>query len=176
MSKNNRKEINKRADDKRKNDPARIAYMKQLRKQPHIIKCSIISTWKRRGVIDNDYSLLYDNYLKVTKCEKCDVVLEGKGRNKKCLDHDHVTGKFRNVLCNNCNWTVTRVVKKHRIPPEKRKENIEKLHKKWKDIYSEKYTCSCGSNINIGSKNRHNNSKKHLEYIKKNNKNNISSK
>tara|TARA_R110000824_G_scaffold249535_5_gene438459 strand:- start:1167 stop:1685 length:519 start_codon:yes stop_codon:yes gene_type:complete len=171
MSRKSSKEQNKRADDKRKNDPARIAYMKQLQKQPHIIKSRMIYLWKKNGVIDNDFDKLYDNYLKVTNCELCDVVLEGKGRSKKCLDHDHVTGKFRNVLCNNCNWTIMRVVKKHRIPPEKRKENIEKLKKKWK----EKYTCSCGSNIILSSKNRHNNSKKHLQYIKKNNKNNISS-
>ena len=91
----------------------RKEYMKQLQKQPHIIKNKMISVWKKRGVISDDYSKLYDDYLLINKCELCEVVLEGKGRNKKCLDHDHKSGLFRNVLCNNCNWTDRRIVKKH---------------------------------------------------------------
>lgn len=108
MTRKNKPSVNKRSDDKRKNNPARIEYMKQLQKQPHIIKNKMISMWKKRGVVSEDYSKLYDDYLVITKCELCEVDLEGKGRNKKCLDHDHTTGLFRNVLCNNCNWTVRR--------------------------------------------------------------------
>ena len=55
-----------------------------------------------------DYDVLYNTYLTTTKCQMCEIVLEGKGRNKKCLDHDHVSGAFRKVLCNNCNWVLMR--------------------------------------------------------------------
>ena len=68
-------------------------------------KCSRIATWKSRGVISDDYESLYEYYLNVEFCELCDVELvEGLyGNNKKCLDHDHITGEFRNVLCCWCN-------------------------------------------------------------------------
>ena len=102
------KEVQKRGDDKRKDCPIRKEYIRQLQKQPHIIKSRFIGCWKKRGVISEDYDVLYNTYLTTTKCQMCDVVLEGKGRNKKCLDHCHQTGAFRKILCNNCNWTLMR--------------------------------------------------------------------
>lgn len=101
-------EVQKRADDKRKNCPIRKAYMKNVHKQPHIIKKGRIKLWKKRGIINDDFNELYSKYLDTKNCELCNIEFGGKGKNKKCLDHDHVTGLFRNVLCNNCNWTVMR--------------------------------------------------------------------
>jgi len=68
-------------------------------------KSGKINKWKHRGVITDDYSSLYDYYINCNNCEECDVELvEGNlGANKRCLDHDHITGLFRNVLCNTCN-------------------------------------------------------------------------
>jgi hypothetical protein len=68
-------------------------------------KSSRISTWKKIGVESEDYDALYEYYLNCKYCENCEVELvEGSiGANKKCLDHDHKTGLFRNVLCNTCN-------------------------------------------------------------------------
>ncbi len=64
-----------------------------------------INNWKNRGVISDDYDKLYDYYLSIDNCENCGIELcEGiYGNNKKCLDHDHETGLFRNILCNTCN-------------------------------------------------------------------------
>ena len=76
---------------------------KELNKQPHRIKGFRISQWKSRGVISDDYDKLYDYYLSVNNCDKCNVVLEGLGNNRKCLDHNHNTGLFRNILCHKCN-------------------------------------------------------------------------
>ena len=69
------------------------------------IKCQRISKWKQYGVISDDYNKLYNIYINTTNCEECNIELvEGMyGKNKKCLDHDHTTGQFRNVLCNTCN-------------------------------------------------------------------------
>jgi len=66
-----------------------------------------ITDWKRRGVIHNDYDKLHEEWIKQTHCEYCNVELTtGKPCNtRKCLDHNHKTGKFRFILCNHCNIT-----------------------------------------------------------------------
>jgi vacuolar-type H+-ATPase subunit H len=63
-----------------------------------------ISDWKRAGVISDDFNSLYEHYINCKNCEECNVELQnGNLVNKRCLDHDHKTGLFRNVLCNSCN-------------------------------------------------------------------------
>lgn len=37
------------------------------------------------------------------KCPLCERSFKGRGAVKPALDHDHVTGKIRQVLCLNCN-------------------------------------------------------------------------
>jgi hypothetical protein len=81
--------------------------VKQRREEnkPNILKSNRIKKWRSRGVICDDWDNLYNKYINTTNCEECDIELvEGNyGSNKKCLDHDHGTGVFRNVLCNLCN-------------------------------------------------------------------------
>ena len=108
MPRSNRPEVQKRSDEKRKDNPERKEYMRQLQQQPHIVKKRFIKTWIKRGVISEDYDGLYNTYLTTSNCQMCDIVMEGKGKNKKCLDHCHQTGAFRKILCNNCNWTLMR--------------------------------------------------------------------
>ena len=64
-----------------------------------------ITSWKQAGVISDDIHSLYEHYINCKNCEVCDVELvEGLyGANKRCLDHSHTTGLFRNVLCHSCN-------------------------------------------------------------------------
>ena len=64
-----------------------------------------ITRWKGTGVKHPDFNELYKIYVETKVCADCDVILvEGnKGNNRKCLDHDHTTGLFRNVVCNTCN-------------------------------------------------------------------------
>ena len=108
MSRPYNKEVQKKSDDKRKDCPIRREQKRLQGQQPSSIKKRLIRVWKKRGVISEDYDVLYNTYLTTTKCQMCEIVLEGKGRNKKCLDHDHVSGAFRKVLCNNCNWVLMR--------------------------------------------------------------------
>jgi len=65
-----------------------------------------IYEWKRRGLLSDDYDALYEKIYKTTNCEECGILLT-KGRKTtsttKCMDHDHTTGLFRNVLCHSCN-------------------------------------------------------------------------
>jgi hypothetical protein len=64
------------------------------------IKGLKINNWKRRGVI-GDYSLLYETYKNATNCSCCNY--EFNNDKNKCLDHNHLTGEFRQILCRNCN-------------------------------------------------------------------------
>ena len=78
---------------------------KTYRETPEGIKIRRISRWKQIGVIHEDYDELYDYYSLSTNCEYCWVnLVEGKyGSNKRALDHCHITGKMRGILCNTCN-------------------------------------------------------------------------
>jgi len=65
-----------------------------------------ISEWKRMGIICDDYEALYNQYIHTSNCENCNIELtEDKVTTSttRCLDHNHDTGEFRNVVCHSCN-------------------------------------------------------------------------
>ena len=79
---------------------------KKYRKSPAGYKTKKKQDWKKIGVIDNDFDKLFELYMNTTNCENCNVLLTRDRQNTsttKCLDHCHLTGKFRNILCNACN-------------------------------------------------------------------------
>ena len=59
-----------------------------------------IYDWKKRGLISNDYDSIYSRWKNSTNCEKCG---HDYSYWKKCMDHNHKTGAFRNILCQKCN-------------------------------------------------------------------------
>ena len=69
-------------------------------KTPKGKKVRSISSWKGQGLID-DYDYVYEKYINSTHCECCGN--EYKNAMDKHMDDCHHTGKFRNVLCRNCN-------------------------------------------------------------------------
>ena len=62
--------------------------------------------WIRKALICEDIDSLYCHYIDAKNCDECGVEFgewgDGTGR-YKCMDHSHITGKFRNFLCHNCN-------------------------------------------------------------------------
>jgi hypothetical protein len=90
---------------KQDNEESIKEYMKEYRKTEAYKKSYRITNWKKSGVINDDFNSLYEYYINCKNCEDCNVeLIEGNvGKNKKCLDHDHQTGIFRNIICNRCN-------------------------------------------------------------------------
>jgi len=79
-------------------------YNKEYKKDnPKYVKNHTLYDWKKRGLICEDYDKLYDYYLSVEECENCGIELNSGTGTKKCMDHCHNTGLFRNILCNTCN-------------------------------------------------------------------------
>lgn len=68
---------------------------------PRGIKSTLLSAWKGYGLVHDDYEILYKKYINTTQCDVCDK--QFKNSFDRCMDHDHATGLFRQVLCRNCN-------------------------------------------------------------------------
>jgi len=87
------------------NKEKRKEQSKDYFKTPQGKKSKRISKWKQRGIICEDYDKLYELYINTWECDNCGIeLIEGNyGSNRRCMDHNHKTGIFRNILCNSCN-------------------------------------------------------------------------
>ena len=98
---NNRETILERKKLFYQNNKHKSYYQRDTYKDtPQYKKSHTISNWKTRGVV-GDYDEMYNIYLNTNKCDVCHYVFDET--NKKCLDHDHDTGLFRQILCHRCN-------------------------------------------------------------------------
>ncbi len=50
---------------------------------------------------DGEFEVIYDRYIYSSQCELCEFVYERTTQRQ--MDHCHITGKFRNVICPKCN-------------------------------------------------------------------------
>ena len=64
-------------------------------------KKEIISVWKKRDMICEDWDSMYEIYLHTWNCEYCNK--EFIDSYDRCLDHIHATGEIRAILCRECN-------------------------------------------------------------------------
>jgi len=79
---------------------------KEYSKTPQGKKVNKISKWKGRGLVSDNYDEIYERYISTTHCDLCKIELYDGGKtntNTKCMEHDHITGEFRNIVCCNCN-------------------------------------------------------------------------
>ena len=107
-----------------------------------------IRNWKKYGLI-GDYETIYDRYVNTTNCDLCNVFLEGRGRNRKCMEHNHANGQFRNIVCHTCNCK-----KSDNKIPITNKSGYKHIHycnirKRW--VYSRRFK---GKPITIRRKNK----------------------
>jgi hypothetical protein len=64
-----------------------------------------IATWKRSGLIA-DYEFVYNRYLQTNNCDRCYIELNMNiisNKHTKVMDHNHINGQFRGIMCNLCN-------------------------------------------------------------------------
>ena len=62
------------------------------------------SEWKSYGIICDDFDKLYDYHMSINNCQLCNVEFnEENNGQKRCLDHDHKTGLYRQTICRRCN-------------------------------------------------------------------------
>ncbi len=88
----NKELISKRQLEYKKNNPEKL------------LKTKRISSWKKWGIICENYDEMYEKYISTTSCEYCNKsFVSSKDRQ---LDHDHnITDKpnVRAILCISCN-------------------------------------------------------------------------
>ena len=94
------------------------------------------ASWRKQG-LDGDYEKIYRRYMRTTVCDLCGTGLEGLGRNKKCMEHNHATGQFRNVVCHCCNSSKTDRKKQINCTSGFKNVLYDKYNKRW--VYSKLY-------------------------------------
>ena len=83
-------------------------YNKKHSQSPRGKKLNTLSQWKRYGLQESpeDLEWIYELYLHQELCYSCDVKLSRNGDNhstQACLDHCHITRRFRQICCRDCN-------------------------------------------------------------------------
>ena len=58
-------------------------------------------SWKRNGLITDNFEEIYNKYIYATHCQLCNKQFE-KSLDRQ-MEHCHETGQFRNIVCNKCN-------------------------------------------------------------------------
>ena len=97
-----------RREHYQQNREAQLARIRIYQQTPQYIKSRRIKDWNYQGIIFHDMDLLHDIYEQTTHCDNCSVFMQGRGNERKCLDHDHSIcddENVRNVLCSRCNLT-----------------------------------------------------------------------
>ena len=107
--KNNREKLNEKRQEYVKNNPEKI---KEYNESFNGRMSKRICDWKRQGLKCDNYEDLYYYFITTEKCEKCDcdLVDGGRAKNSRVMDHCHISGEFRNVLCRGCNATLPKQI------------------------------------------------------------------
>ena len=83
-------------------------YSKKYKQTPIGKKLHTLADWKYRNLQETQEELdrIHELYLHQELCNACDIKLTRNGDNhptQACMDHDHITHRFRHVICRSCN-------------------------------------------------------------------------
>lgn len=70
-----------------------------------ILKIDTLSNWRRKRKLRGDLEEVWNVCFNTKQCYNCnrELIHNSSGSAKVCMDHNHITGYFRHVLCNKCN-------------------------------------------------------------------------
>ena len=89
-----------------KNKEKILEKQKEYNQSPKGKMVKKISEWKIRGLVcehEDEYEYIYDRWDRSERCEEPRCNKEYTKDNIKNMDHCHLTGLFRDILCHSCN-------------------------------------------------------------------------
>ena len=64
--------------------------------------------WRKYGLTDEEFHALVQ--AQDNRCAICKIEFGNDEQRKRCVDHDHSTGKVRGLLCRACNTALHRLI------------------------------------------------------------------
>ena len=82
--------------------------LRKYKQTPNGKKVNRISVWTNKLDLqetEEELDRIYELYLYQELCNACDVKLtrDGVCSTQACMDHDHITHRFRHIICRSCN-------------------------------------------------------------------------
>ena len=75
-----------------------------------------LSIWKGWGIKGN-LDIIWERYCNTIICDLCNIELSLDKKitsTRKCMEHNHETGEFRNIVCHKCNMTKKDIYKNNK--------------------------------------------------------------
>tara|TARA_R110000751_G_scaffold160614_1_gene266252 strand:+ start:1642 stop:2193 length:552 start_codon:yes stop_codon:yes gene_type:complete len=79
-------------------------------------KSNTLSVWKSWGLKGN-LEIIWERYCNTIICDLCNIELTLDKKitsTRKCMEHNHKTGEFRNIVCHKCNMTKKDIYKNNK--------------------------------------------------------------
>ena len=113
--KNKEKIKAKKKEDYHKNRDRDKAKSRAYYKTGGGIRLRRLCDWRRRGVIfanREEELAFYQLFINTPNCQLCNVEFDDNyKKQQRCLDHCHISGLVRNIVCISCNSSLPRQVK-----------------------------------------------------------------
>lgn len=64
------------------------------------------ATWRKAGLNMENFEEIYDRYINTSHCDMCEVLLTVdtvSTKTTKCMEHSHISGELRGIVCHSCN-------------------------------------------------------------------------
>jgi hypothetical protein len=138
-------------------------------------KSQMIHTWKRSGIIHDDFDTLFEEYIATTACQHCGK--DFTSTRDRHIDHDHNTGQVRLIVCQKCNvndsyinwpdgWDRQKYIADYRRENKERiVERDAKYRRQNRERIAEKIKCECGAVVRRDGLAPHRRTNKHIENI-----------
>tara|TARA_R110002012_G_scaffold45729_4_gene121351 strand:+ start:179 stop:595 length:417 start_codon:yes stop_codon:yes gene_type:complete len=112
---------------------------KEWNKTPKGKKCNTINAWKCRGLKESKEFIdqIYEEYLNSEECQLCGEPYSE--HNRKEMEHNHLTGEFRNICCKRCNmWKTDKAVKNITWDKDSNKYRVQ-IKRNYKNVLNKFY-------------------------------------